>query len=85
MPLVVLIVEKGIGLLTLIILATSLMSWVQPDPRHPVVRTLHAITDPILHPIRAILPAMGGMDFSPLVAILILSLLQKLIASAIYQ
>ena len=85
MPLVVLIVEKGIGLLTLIILATSLMSWVQPDPRNPIVRTLHAITDPILHPIRAILPAMGGMDFSPLVAILILSLLQKLIVSAIYQ
>ena len=85
MPLVVLIVDKGIGLLTLIILANALVSWVQVDPRNPIVRTLHAITEPILHPIRAILPPIGQMDFSPLVAILILSLLQKLIASAIYQ
>ena len=85
MPFVVLIVEKGIGLLMLVILVTSLLSWIQPDPRNPIVRTLHAIVDPILHPIRVVLPAMGGMDFSPLVAILILSMLQKLIVSALYQ
>ena len=82
---VVYIAEKGIGLLMLVILVTSLLSWVQPDPRNPIVRLLHAIVDPILHPIRVILPSMGGMDFSPLVAILILSMLQKLIVSALYQ
>jgi len=82
---VVIIAEKGISLLMLVILVTSLLSWVQPDPRNPIVRLLHAIVDPILHPIRVILPAMGGMDFSPLVALLILSMLQKLIVSALYQ
>jgi YggT family protein len=85
MPFVVLIAEKGISLLMLIILVTSLLSWVQPDPRNPIVRVLHAITDPILHPIRVLLPSLGGMDFSPLVAILILSMLQKLLASALYS
>jgi YggT family protein len=85
MPFVVLIAEKGIGLLMLIILVTSLLSWVQPDPRNPIVRVLHAISDPILHPIRVLLPSLGGMDFSPLVAILILSMLQKLLASALYS
>jgi len=82
---VVIIAEKGISLLMLVILVTSLLSWVQPDPRNPIVRFLHAVVDPILHPIRVILPSMGGMDFSPLVALLILSMLQKLIASALYQ
>jgi len=82
---VVVIADKGIGLLMLVILVTSLLSWVQPDPRNPIVRFLHAVVDPILHPIRVILPSMGGMDFSPLVALLILSMLQKLIASALYQ
>ena len=85
MPFIVLIAEKGIDLLMLLILVTSLLSWVQPDPRNPIVRVLHGIVDPILHPIKAIIPSMGGMDFSPLVALLILSLLQKLIVSALYQ
>ena len=84
MPFVVLLVTKGIGLLMLVILVTSLLSWVQPDPRNPIVRVLHGIVDPILHPIRVLLPSMGGMDFSPLVALLILSMLQKLIISALY-
>jgi YggT family protein len=85
MPFVVLIAEKGIGLLMLVILVTSLLSWIQPDPRNPIVRVLHAITDPVLHPIRVLLPSLGGMDFSPLVAILILSMLQKLLTSALYS
>lgn len=84
MPFIVLIVDKGISLLMLIILVTSLLSWIQPDPRHPIVRVLHGIVDPILHPIRVLLPSLGGMDFSPLVAMLILSMLQRLIVSALY-
>ena len=85
MPFVVLLVDRGISLLMLVILVTSLLSWIQPDPRNPIVRVLHAITDPILHPIRVLLPSLGGMDFSPLVAILILSMLQKLLTSALYS
>ena len=78
-------INGGINLLMLVILITSLLSWVQPDPRNPIVRVLHGIVDPILHPIRVILPSMGGMDFSPLVALLILQMLQKLLTSALIQ
>jgi YggT family protein len=85
MPLVVFIVDKGISLLTLVIVITSLLSWIHPDPRNPIVRLLHGIVEPILHPIRVVLPTLGGMDFSPLVAILILQMLQRLILSALYQ
>ena len=81
--LLVRLINGGINLLMLIILITSLLSWVQPDPRNPIVRVLHGIVDPILHPIRVLLPAMGGMDFSPLVALLILQMLQKLLTSAV--
>jgi len=81
MPLVVLLVDRAINLLMLLIVITSLLSWIQPDPRNPVVRFLHAVVDPVLHPIRAILPNLGGFDLSPLVAILILSFLQKLLFS----
>ena len=57
----------------------ALLSWFSNGPRHPISQLLHSFTDPILHPIRRILPATGGIDLSPLVvfigSILILKLL----------
>jgi YggT family protein len=79
MPYLVLVADKLILLLIVLIFITSLMSWVQPDPRNPMVRLLHGIVDPVLHPIRTLLPTSMGMDFSPMVAILILYVLQNLL------
>ena len=79
MPFIVLVADKLIVLLIMLIFITSLLSWVQPDPRNPMVRLLHAIVDPVLHPIRVLLPSSMGMDFSPMVAILILYVLQRLL------
>ena len=79
MPFIVLVADKLIVLLIMLIFITSLLSWVQPDPRNPMVRLLHAIVDPVLHPIRVLLPSTMGMDFSPMVAILILYVLQSLL------
>lgn len=69
----------AIDLLMLLIFATSLMSWFNPDPRNAVVKLLHALVDPLLHPIRVLLPTSLGMDFSPMVALLILWFLQTLL------
>ena len=69
------------GLLTLywyVILARVLMSWFSPDPYHPVVRAIYAVTEPILGPVRRILPPMGGFDLSPIVIFLVLMYLQRL-------
>jgi YggT family protein len=44
-----------------------------------ILRALHAITEPVLGSIRRILPAMGGLDLSPLIALLIIFFLQRLI------
>ncbi len=85
MPFVVMLADWGIELLILLILVTSLLSWFQPSPHHPLVRLLHAIVDPVLHPIRAILPSTMGMDFSPMVAMVILWLLQRLIYGSFSQ
>jgi YggT family protein len=74
-------------ILTLAIIARALLSWFQLDPRSPVVQMLSAITDPIIDPIRQIMPRIGMIDFSPLVAllaiqILISPLLQTLLINA---
>ena len=52
-----------------IIIGRALLSWVNPDPRNPIVRFLHNATEPILYPVRRLLPYMGGVDLSPLVVI----------------
>ena len=85
MPFVVMLADWAIEILILLILVTSLLSWFQPDPRNPAVRLLHAIVDPLLHPIRAILPSAMGMDFSPMVSMVILWLLQNLLRGSLSQ
>ncbi|MEE8434582.1 MAG: YggT family protein [bacterium] len=65
--------------LTLLLIAGALISWVQPNPSHPVVRLLSRLTEPILSPIRKLLPPMGGMDFSPLIAIIAIQFLVRIL------
>ena len=78
MPFVFTLANGAIQILIYLIVITSLLTWFQPNPRNPLVRLLHAVVDPVLHPIRAILPSAMGMDFSPMLAIVILWLLQNL-------
>jgi YggT family protein len=65
------------------ILGRVLMSWIDPMGNMGITRMLQEITEPILAPIRSILPNFGMFDLSPLVAMLLLQLLQGLIRSAI--
>ncbi len=61
-----------------VILARVLMSWFNPNPYNPIVDAIYRLTEPVLAPIRRILPAMGGFDLSPLVVFFILMFLQNL-------
>lgn len=65
------------------ILGRVLISWIDPMGNMRVTQILREITEPILAPIRSVLPSMGMIDLSPLVAILLLQLLQGLILRAI--
>ena len=49
-----------------------LMSWVSPDPFNPIVRFFVRATDPLLEPFRRIIPPIGFVDISPMVALLVL-------------
>ena len=50
-----------------LILARIIVSWMRVDPYHPAVRVLHDITEPLLAPIRRLMPSSGMFDLSPLV------------------
>ncbi len=62
-----------------IVIIAALISWVNPDPRNPIVRFLWGITEPLFRPFRRIVPPsrMGGIDLSPLFVLAILYLLMS--------
>ena len=61
--------------LYILLFGRVLISWVNPRYDSPVARFLYETTEPFLQPIRRVLPATGMIDFSPIVAFLILSVL----------
>ena len=64
----------------LILLARVLMTWLPNlDPNNPIARFLYQATEPVLAPIRSALPPLGGVDLSPLVVFLGISVLMQLV------
>jgi len=70
------------NILSLLVLARVVISWIRPDPYNPIVQFIHQATEPMLEPIRRILPPAGGLDFSPIVLILLLSVIQTLLVNS---
>jgi len=71
------------NVLYFMILARIVLSWLSVNPWNPIVRILRDVVDPILRPFRRILPTFGGIDFSPLLAILVIFFLARVIESLI--
>ncbi|MEO6577943.1 MAG: YggT family protein [Candidatus Limnocylindria bacterium] len=63
--------------LWLLLIARVLMSWTNPRGGGGLVAFIYQATEPILAPIRRVLPATGGIDWSPLVAMLILGVIVR--------
>ncbi|RME65858.1 MAG: YggT family protein [Nitrospirae bacterium] len=68
-----------------VIIISALISWVNPDPYNPIVRFLYGVTEPVLRPIRRRLGIFGGIDFSPVVAILVIIFLKYFLVSTLIE
>jgi YggT family protein len=78
------IVQIVVRIETVLIFARVLLSWFPGiPPWHPLVRALAAVTDPVLLPFRRIVPTIGGLDFSPIVAIIALQVLGNFVVDLI--
>ena len=66
-------------LFELAILARVLLSWFRLHQRHPVVNFIYQITEPILRPLRNIIPPLGMIDISPIVALILLGIIRAII------
>jgi YggT family protein len=75
------IIDLLFTILELLVFARVMLSWLPISPWHPIARWLRRIVDPILRPFRRVLPSFSGIDFSPLLALAVLYVLQQVVHS----
>ena len=74
------IIDKTILVLTIAIIIRALLSWFPNiDPRNPLVEFIIAITEPILAPIRSVMPRIGMIDLTPMIAIILLQFIGRVL------
>ena len=74
-----------LGLYSWVIIAAALMTWVSPDPRNPIVMFLRRVTEPVLEPVRRMLPPWktGGLDLSPLIVLIAIQFVERVVLRAL--
>ena len=78
------IINNAFNLLQMLILIRVILSWITHDPYNQFILLLYQITEPILKPVREILPMQSmGMDFSPIVVFFLLGFVKKLLLAAV--
>jgi YggT family protein len=80
------VIDMVLTLYMWIIIFRAVISWVNPDPYNQIVIVLYRITEPVLGPIRRMLPMRNiGIDFSPIIVILIIVFLKYFIVETMIQ
>lgn len=77
-----------IQLYNFVIGASVLVSWLRPDPYHPLVGLLHQLTEPVYSRVRKIIPFSlntSGIDWTPMVVIILLQLLDTVVVKTLYE
>ena len=71
--------------LLIAIVVRAILSWVAPRSYHPAIRILDGLSEPLLAPFRKLIPSMGGLDLSPIFAILAINLIQRLLVNPLFD
>ncbi len=80
------VLEVVLNIYMWVIIIRALISWVNPDPYNSIVQILTRLTEPVLRPIRKLVPPHKvGIDFSPLIAVLIIMFLQYALIDTLFR
>ena len=82
------VIELALDIYMWIIIFRAVISWVNPDPYNQLVVFLYRVTEPVLRPIRRIMPVPireTGIDFSPVLVILLILFLKYFLVDTIIQ
>ena len=77
---IVILLVYLLNIYTFIVLARVLLTWIPSlDYQNPIVRFLYQVTEPVLRPIREAVPPRSGLDFSPIIVIIAISILSRVL------
>jgi len=80
------IIDMGLTLYMWLIIIRALISWVNPDPYNPIIRFLYSVTEPVLYQVRRLIPIKGlGIDFAPVIVVLVIIFLQSFLVRTMLQ
>ena len=78
------VIDMVFNLLQIIIIVRVVLSWISHNPSNQFIQIIYQVSEPILKPIREILPLTGmGFDLSPIVAFFLLGLLKKILLAVV--
>jgi len=77
------VLDMILFLVMIIVIARAVLSWVSPDPYNPIVRMINQLSEPLLFPIRRRVPYIGGMDFSPIILLMVIFFLQNFLVQSL--
>ena len=77
------VLDMVLFLAMIVVIARAVLSWVSPDPRNPIVRVITQLSEPLLYPIRRRVPYFGGIDFSPIILLMVIFFLQTFLVQAL--
>jgi len=78
------VVNIAFQVLMYLIIGRCILSFIRHDPYNPIIKFVYDVTEPVMAPFRRLLPMGYGIDFSPLLAVFALGLINKLLVQLIY-
>lgn len=75
------LLDALLGAYSFLLLGSALLSWFPVNPHNPIVRYLRRLTEPVLNPVRQVIPPIAGMDLSIVVVLIGISMARHLLWS----
>lgn len=79
------VLSAAISIVLYAIIIRAILSWIRPYNNGKLEIILEKVTEPLLGPLRTVLPPLGGMDLSPMVAIIALGVIKQIIQAFLYN
>ncbi len=70
-------VGQLIGLYEIVLIVRIVLTWIPHNPHHPAATILYKITEPVLEPVRRVIPSIGGIDISPIIVFIVLGFIKR--------
>jgi len=77
------LLDMVLFLAMIIVIARAVLSWVSPDPYNPIVRIINQLSEPMLFMVRKHVPYIAGIDFSPLIVLLLIMFLDNFLVATL--